>query len=299
MIGEGDAPAKRRRPLALTPGQQEMLRRAPGGTRDEAGGDGAGAEVARQGPGDLGKRYDRGTGRVRERRRELRAGVGARDDEGRRDPAECGERPARLGCERRRVVCRGDQRTETGDPSVAPDAECAPRAVGEEETGVGQRRRKEVPGGKRSELDAQRGETGRPEEGPMCRDIGLPGDDGQDGGTLRHPPERLVGDEGVLGLVGQLPEQLEPHRTRQTSRVAGRQDEEAVGHVRAAIAAYKAMPDDSVSLNNGALAYLALYQLTSWARQANVELEDLRAAPLSLEDVYLRLSDAAEEDAAP
>src|SRR5438445_4823955 len=43
----------------------------------------------------------------------------------------------------------------------------------------------------------------------------------------------------------------------------------------------------------------ALYQLTSWARQANVELEDLRAAPLSLEDVYLRLSDAAEEDGAP
>ena len=41
----------------------------------------------------------------------------------------------------------------------------------------------------------------------------------------------------------------------------------------------------------------ALYQLTSWARQANVELEDLRAAPLSLEDVYLRLSEDAEKGA--
>ena len=40
----------------------------------------------------------------------------------------------------------------------------------------------------------------------------------------------------------------------------------------------------------------ALYQLTSWARAADVTLEDLRAAPLSLEDVYLRLSDAAEEE---
>jgi ABC-2 type transport system ATP-binding protein len=41
----------------------------------------------------------------------------------------------------------------------------------------------------------------------------------------------------------------------------------------------------------------ALYQLTSWAKQANVELEDLRAAPLSLEDVYLRLSEDAEKGA--
>jgi ABC-2 type transport system ATP-binding protein len=42
----------------------------------------------------------------------------------------------------------------------------------------------------------------------------------------------------------------------------------------------------------------ALYTLTSWARGANVTLEDLRAAPLSLEDVYLQLSDAAEEERA-
>jgi ABC-2 type transport system ATP-binding protein len=41
----------------------------------------------------------------------------------------------------------------------------------------------------------------------------------------------------------------------------------------------------------------ALYTLTSWARQAKVELEDLRAAPLSLEDVYLRLSEDAEKGA--
>ena len=43
----------------------------------------------------------------------------------------------------------------------------------------------------------------------------------------------------------------------------------------------------------------ALYQLTNWARQANMELEDLRAAPLSLEDVYLRLSEAAADGDAP
>jgi ABC-2 type transport system ATP-binding protein len=38
----------------------------------------------------------------------------------------------------------------------------------------------------------------------------------------------------------------------------------------------------------------ATYQLTSWATQQDIELEDLRVAPLSLEDVYLRL--AAETD---
>jgi ABC-2 type transport system ATP-binding protein len=41
----------------------------------------------------------------------------------------------------------------------------------------------------------------------------------------------------------------------------------------------------------------ALYQLTSWATQQEIELEDLRVAPLSLEDVYLRLT-AEEEGAA-
>ena len=42
----------------------------------------------------------------------------------------------------------------------------------------------------------------------------------------------------------------------------------------------------------------ALYRLTGWARGANVPLEDLRAAPLSLEDVYLQLSEARAESAA-
>jgi ABC-2 type transport system ATP-binding protein len=38
----------------------------------------------------------------------------------------------------------------------------------------------------------------------------------------------------------------------------------------------------------------ALHELTSWATQQGIELEDLRVAPSSLEDVYLRLT--AEPD---
>jgi len=38
----------------------------------------------------------------------------------------------------------------------------------------------------------------------------------------------------------------------------------------------------------------ALYELTSWATQQGIELEELRVAPLSLEDVYLRLAAEAE-----
>jgi ABC-2 type transport system ATP-binding protein len=38
----------------------------------------------------------------------------------------------------------------------------------------------------------------------------------------------------------------------------------------------------------------AVHELTSWATQQNIELEDLRVAPLSLEDVYLRLAAEAE-----
>ncbi len=57
-----------------------------------------------------------------------------------------------------------------------------------------------------------------------------------------------------------------------------------------------AVEDGRVAIR-AASATEVLYQLTSWARQANVELADLRAAPLSLEDVYLRLSEAAEKEA--
>ena len=39
----------------------------------------------------------------------------------------------------------------------------------------------------------------------------------------------------------------------------------------------------------------AVYQVTSWAMQQGIELEDLRVAPLSLEDVYLRLAAEAED----
>jgi ABC-2 type transport system ATP-binding protein len=37
-----------------------------------------------------------------------------------------------------------------------------------------------------------------------------------------------------------------------------------------------------------------LHELTAWATSRGVELEDLRVAPASLEDVYLRLSEAGE-----
>ncbi|MEO8456729.1 MAG: ABC transporter ATP-binding protein [Chloroflexota bacterium] len=38
----------------------------------------------------------------------------------------------------------------------------------------------------------------------------------------------------------------------------------------------------------------AVYQLTLWATQQGVELDDLRVSPLSLEDVYLRLASESE-----
>jgi hypothetical protein len=45
----------------------------------------------------------------------------------------------------------------------------------------------------------------------------------------------------------------------------------------------------------------ALHVLTGWAVQQRIELEDLRAAPVSLEDVYLRLaeSEGSGQDRSP
>src|SRR5262249_37452966 len=60
-----------------------------------------------------------------------------------------------------------------------------------------------------------------------------------------------------------------PHDKASLSTALGKQamregkNEEAAGHLREAIAAYTAMKEDATSLNNGALAYLTLYQLTS------------------------------------
>lgn len=52
--------------------------------------------------------------------------------------------------------------------------------------------------------------------------------------------------------------------------------------------------EDGRVVIRGARPTEALHLLTGWAMQQGIELEDLRAAPISLEDVYLKLAAGAE-----
>jgi hypothetical protein len=99
-------------------------------------------------------------------------------------------------------------------------------------------------------------------------------------------------DDRIAWLAKADPESVEVRALLSSARGQKAEQEgkdaEAVGHYRAALAAYASMPEETATLNNSAMAHLALYRLTAEARQLDDAMTKLeKAAALRPDDTIV------------